>query len=84
MAFERTGLETFLSVPAGTLEGKPDILRLDAVQAQAILDMRLQQLANLEAKKITASEPMRDRPVIGYFRMQVIVLSDERRADAWP
>jgi hypothetical protein len=29
------------------------------------------------------ASPMRDRSVLGYFRVQVIVLSDERRTDAW-
>jgi hypothetical protein len=34
----------------------------------------------------TASQqasPMRDGSASGYFRVQVIVLSDERRSDAW-
>jgi DNA gyrase subunit A len=53
----RSGLEKFVGgsmTPAGE-KGKPtDVLRLDDVQAQAILDMRLQRLTGLEREKIVA------------------------------
>jgi DNA gyrase subunit A len=56
--FEKTALERFLGI--GELElsaatrREGDFLKLDAVQAQAILDMRLQRLTGLERDKIVA------------------------------
>jgi DNA gyrase subunit A len=63
VTFERAALEKFLKVPSGELALLPgaarsgqegDLVGLDAVQAQAILDMRLQRLTGLERDKIVA------------------------------
>jgi DNA gyrase subunit A len=58
VAFEKRALETFLGVPAldltGTARLENGFLKLDAVQAQAILEMRLQRLTGLERDKIVA------------------------------
>ncbi len=57
VSMTRAGLEKFTGVK---LEGAPakgrkeEIVRLDEVQAQAILDMRLQRLTGLEREKIVA------------------------------
>lgn len=57
VSMTRAGLEKFLGgsmAPAGE-KGKPsEIVRLDEIQAQAILDMRLQRLTGLEREKILA------------------------------
>jgi len=53
----RSALEKFVggSMAVAGEKGKPgDVLRLDEVQAQAILDMRLQRLTGLEREKIVA------------------------------
>ena len=53
----RSGLEKFIgsALTEGGVRGKPgDLLRLDDLQAQAILDMRLQRLTGLEREKIVA------------------------------
>lgn len=53
----RSGLEKFIgsTLSEGGAKGKPgDLLRLDELQAQAILDMRLQRLTGLEREKIVA------------------------------
>lgn len=53
----RSGLEKFIgsTLAEGGAKGKPgDLLRLDELQAQAILDMRLQRLTGLEREKIVA------------------------------
>jgi len=53
----RAGLEKFVGMPLADSAGKnkeKDVLRLDDVQAQAILDMRLQRLTGLEREKIVA------------------------------
>jgi DNA gyrase subunit A len=58
VSFEKGALERFLEIDA--LEVPPrarregDLLRLDPIQAQAILDMRLQRLTGLEREKIVA------------------------------
>jgi len=58
VSFEKGALERFLGIDA--LEVPPrarregDLLRLDPIQAQAILDMRLQRLTGLEREKIVA------------------------------
>ena len=58
VSFDKGALERFLAIdeleipPKARREG--DLLRLDAVQAQAILDMRLQRLTGLERDKIVA------------------------------
>jgi DNA gyrase subunit A len=57
VSMTRSGLEKFVGVSFAVAgeKGKPsDILRLDEVQAQAILDMRLQRLTGLEREKIVA------------------------------
>ena len=57
VSMTRAGLEKFVgtSFAAAGEKGKPsDVLRLDDVQAQAILDMRLQRLTGLEREKIVA------------------------------
>jgi DNA gyrase subunit A len=57
VSMTRSGLEKFVGVSfaAAGEKGKPsDVLRLDEVQAQAILDMRLQRLTGLEREKIVA------------------------------
>jgi len=57
VSITRAGLEKFLGgpmSPAGEKGKGTDVLRLDDVQAQAILDMRLQRLTGLEREKIVA------------------------------
>jgi DNA gyrase subunit A len=55
VSMTRAGLEKFIGgsmTPAGEKGKGTDVLRLDEVQAQAILDMRLQRLTGLEREKI--------------------------------
>jgi DNA gyrase subunit A len=55
ISMPRSGLEKFIGQPLadGPVAGKKsDVIRLDDVQAQAILDMRLQRLTGLEREKI--------------------------------
>ncbi len=58
VAFEKGALERFLGVDSldltGTARLEEGFLKLDAVQAQAILEMRLQRLTGLERDKIVA------------------------------
>ncbi|HUM01061.1 MAG TPA: DNA gyrase subunit A [Thermoanaerobaculia bacterium] len=58
VAFERGALERFLGVDALDLTDaarvENGLLKLDATQAQAILEMRLQRLTGLEREKIVA------------------------------
>jgi DNA gyrase subunit A len=57
VSMTRSGLEKFVGVSflaAGEKGKGTDVLRLDEVQAQAILDMRLQRLTGLERDKIVA------------------------------
>ncbi len=57
VSMTRAGLEKFIgaSFAAAGEKGKgTDVLRLDEIQAQAILDMRLQRLTGLEREKIVA------------------------------
>jgi DNA gyrase subunit A len=57
VSMTRAGLEKFIGGPmsaAGEKRKATDTLRLDEVQAQAILDMRLQRLTGLEREKIVA------------------------------
>ncbi len=55
---EKAALETFLSVTSldvsASARTNDGLLRLDTIQAQAILDMRLQRLTGLERDKIVA------------------------------
>ncbi len=51
----RAALEKFIGTSLGDEGGKgTQVLKLDAIQAQAILDMRLQRLTGLEREKIVA------------------------------
>jgi DNA gyrase subunit A len=55
VSMTRAGLEKFIGgsmSPAGEKGKGTDVLKLDEVQAQAILDMRLQRLTGLEREKI--------------------------------
>ncbi len=57
VSMTRGALEKFVGMPLSHMPGKAkdkDVLRLDDVQAQAILDMRLQRLTGLEREKIVA------------------------------
>ncbi len=57
VSMTRAGLEKFIGMPleeAGTKTKSTEVLRLDDIQAQAILDMRLQRLTGLERDKIVA------------------------------
>jgi DNA gyrase subunit A len=57
VSITRAGLEKFLGgpmAPPGEKGKGTDLLRLDEIQAQAILDMRLQRLTGLEREKIVA------------------------------
>ena len=57
VSMARAGLEKFIGMPlsdAPTKGKATEILRLDDIQAQAILDMRLQRLTGLERDKIVA------------------------------
>jgi DNA gyrase subunit A len=60
VSMTRGGLEKFIGQPLGdaAVSGKTkadrDVIRLDDLQAQAILDMRLQRLTGLERDKIVA------------------------------
>ncbi len=55
ISMTRGGLEKFIGEPLGDSSSKKadkDVIRLDDLQAQAILDMRLQRLTGLERDKI--------------------------------
>ena len=58
VSMTRVGLEKFTGVKLGDAPAKgkkaEDIVRLDEIQAQAILEMRLQRLTGLEREKIVA------------------------------
>jgi DNA gyrase subunit A len=60
VSMARSGLEKFIgrtlgdAAPSGKTKADRDVVRLDDVQAQAILDMRLQRLTGLEREKIVA------------------------------
>jgi DNA gyrase subunit A len=57
VSMARAGLEKFVGMPLADSPGKgkdKNLLRLDDVQAQAVLDMRLQRLTGLEREKIVA------------------------------
>jgi DNA gyrase subunit A len=58
VSMTRAGLEKFTGVKLGDTQAKgkksEDVIRLDEVQAQAILEMRLQRLTGLEREKIVA------------------------------
>ena len=57
VSMPRAGLEKFIGEPLGDASAKKadrDVIRLDDLQAQAILDMRLQRLTGLEREKIVA------------------------------
>ncbi|MDQ6891649.1 MAG: DNA gyrase subunit A [Acidobacteriota bacterium] len=58
ISMPRAGLEKFIGQPlsdgASASGRKNEIIRLDDLQAQAILDMRLQRLTGLEREKIVA------------------------------
>src|SRR3984893_5593187 len=65
VSMSRGGLEKFIGEPLGDApaaragaaparRGAQDVIRLDEIQAQAILDMRLQRLTGLEREKIVA------------------------------
>ncbi|HSD71556.1 MAG TPA: DNA gyrase subunit A [Thermoanaerobaculia bacterium] len=58
VSMTRSGLEKFTGVKLEDLPAKAkkgdDVVRLDEIQAQAILDMRLQRLTGLEREKIVA------------------------------
>jgi DNA gyrase subunit A len=58
VSMSRSGLEKFTGVKLGDTPAKgkkaEDVIRLDEIQAQAILDMRLQRLTGLERDKIVA------------------------------
>ncbi|MEO8432132.1 MAG: DNA gyrase C-terminal beta-propeller domain-containing protein, partial [Acidobacteriota bacterium] len=57
ISMTRAGLEKFIGEPLGDSSAKKadkDVIRLDDLQAQAILDMRLQRLTGLEREKIVA------------------------------
>src|ERR1700730_4094250 len=58
VSMSRAGLEKFIgrslgdAAPSGKTKADRDVIRLDDIQAQAILDMRLQRLTGLEREKI--------------------------------
>jgi DNA gyrase subunit A len=58
VSMSRGGLEKFIgrslgdAAPSGKTKADRDVVRLDDLQAQAILDMRLQRLTGLEREKI--------------------------------
>jgi DNA gyrase subunit A len=58
VSMTRAGLEKFTGVKLGDTPAKgkkaEDVVRLDEIQAQAILEMRLQRLTGLEREKIVA------------------------------
>ncbi len=59
VSMTRAGLEKFIGEPLGdsaapSSKKGADVIRLDELQAQAILDMRLQRLTGLEREKIVA------------------------------
>jgi DNA gyrase subunit A len=58
VSMTRAALEKFTGVKLGDTPAKgkkaEDVIRLDEIQAQAILDMRLQRLTGLEREKIVA------------------------------
>ncbi len=77
VAFERGALERFLGVDALDLTGaarlEDGLLKLDAAQAQAILEMRLQRLTGLEREK-----------VVGEYREVLAQIADLRDVLARP
>jgi DNA gyrase subunit A len=77
VSMTRAGLEKFVGVSlavAGEKAKPSEVLKLDDVQAQAILDMRLQRLTGLEREKIVAEY----KEVLGLIaRLQEILASDK-------
>ena len=77
VAFEKGALERFLGVASLDLSGaarlEGGLLKLDAVQAQAILEMRLQRLTGLERDK-----------VVGEYREVLATIGDLRDVLARP
>jgi DNA gyrase subunit A len=77
VSMTRSGLEKFVGVSLAVAgeKGKPsEVLKLDDVQAQAILDMRLQRLTGLEREKIVAEY----KEVLGLIaKLQEILGSDK-------
>ncbi|MCC6131750.1 MAG: DNA gyrase subunit A [Acidobacteria bacterium] len=85
--FEKSALERFLGI--GELElsaatrREGEILKLDSVQAQAILDMRLQRLTGLEREKIVAEyaeilEKIRDlKDILAHPSRVTAILKEE-------
>ncbi len=77
ISMSRAGLERFtgMTMPEPAAKGKTEeVVRLDEIQAQAILDMRLQRLTGLERDKIVAEF----REVLALIvRLKEILASDQ-------
>jgi len=89
VSMTRAGLETFIGSDLGDEGGKgkrSQVLKLDDVQAQAILDMRLHRLTGLERDKIVAEFKevlaliARLREILGSEKLVLEIIVDELTA----
>jgi DNA gyrase subunit A len=74
ISMTQQALEKFIGEKLETVGKATDVIALDEVQAQAILDMRLQRLTGLERDKIVAEF----REVLGLIASLLEVLSSEK------
>ena len=90
VSMSRAGLEKFTGVKLGDVPAKgkkaEDVIRLDEIQAQAILDMRLQRLTGLEREKIVAEFQevlaliAKLREILGSEKLVLDIIVDELQA----
>ncbi len=87
VSMTRAALEKFIGVSLGDEGGKgTQVLRLDEVQAQAILDMRLHRLTGLEREKIVAELKevlaliAKLREILGSEKLVLEIIVDELTA----
>jgi DNA gyrase subunit A len=87
VSMTRAGLEKFTGVKLGDTPAKgkkaEDVVRLDEIQAQAILEMRLQRLTGLEREKIVAEFVevlaliVKLREILGSEKLVLDIIVDE-------
>jgi DNA gyrase subunit A len=87
VSMTRAGLEKFTGVKLGDAPAKgkkaEDVVRLDEIQAQAILEMRLQRLTGLEREKIVAEFVdvlaliVKLREILGSEKLVLDIIVDE-------
>ncbi len=85
VSMSRAGLEKFtgMKLPDAPKGKKDDVIRLDEIQAQAILEMRLQRLTGLEREKIVAEFVevlaliVKLREILGSEKLVLDIIVDE-------